>query len=264
MDNIIGSLKTAGKTKTQSIIQFLEYVGIFLSTLIGGFVLDSVDAKLVGVVGVVLYLFATIVFFFLYSPDAIKEVETTNDLKVTDKNTNEKTVVSPATESVRKGAKTQINDITKGKFNPFKKYYPWLTEGLVGIFTILEVLWSVYVYMQIGSFAVIGIIKTVIVLGGLLGIAFIGKYSSKRNWKNFVLISVLLVSAIWIVRPLLNIQLMYYLLAIIVGFLQQVIYVPLNSVYYKHYKDSKDKTRKLTQKMLIGSFLLCLYHLCVW
>jgi len=248
MDNIIGSLKTAGKTKTQSIIQFLEYVGIFLSTLIGGFVLDSVDAKLVGVVGVVLYLFATIVFFFMYSTDATKEGETTNDLKVTDKNTNEKTVVRPATESVRKGAKTQINDITKGKFNPFKKYYPWLTEGLVGIFTILEVLWSVYTYIQVGSFAVIGIIKTVIVLGGLLGIAFIGKYSSKRNWKNFVLISVLLVSAIWIVRPFLNIQLMYYLLAIIVGFLQQIIYVPLNSVYYKHYKDSKDKTRKLTQK----------------
>lgn len=226
MDKINGSLKSADRTKTQSIIQAMEYMGKIIVTLIIGFVLDSVDVRYVAFAGIILYLTATVIFFFVYK---------------TEKTETEQVEV-PVTE------KNQVIEATGKKFNPFKNYYPWLTEALIGAFAIVDVLWGVYAYTQFNSFATVGIMKAIIATGSLISTIAVGKFLVRYNWKKTVIIALVLFALIWIVRPFATNEFLFYGLTIIAGFIEPVFFVPLNSTYYKYYKYDKNKSQKLVQK----------------
>lgn len=233
IDRINGLLKLSEKTKTQSIIFGFEYAGQIIISLVSGYLLDNVDVRLVALVGIILYLITTIVFYFTYN-----EQETLNRNQTTDDNiSNENTVVQHH-ESTNK----------KAKFNPFTTYYPWLTEALIGSLTALDVFWTVYVYINFNSFTIVGIMRAVIALGSLLGAILIEKISSKHNWKNTVLVSVVLFGLLWMVRPFATTNILFYGITIIIGFLTPIILIPLNTTYYKYHKNSKNRSKQLARK----------------
>lgn len=250
---INGSLESSGETKTQSIIQSLEYLGSIITIIISGFLLDSINTKYVALMGIALYFVATVVFFFTYNYKN-KKVDTKgaeNNLITS----LEKFCISEEIIEIVPETPTMPQ---KNKFNPFKNYYPWLTEALVGVVTLLDVLLRVYAYIHFSSFAMVGIMNAVIATSSLLGTIIIGRYSTKHTWGKLTFIAVILTSLIWIVRPFAANEILFFCLSLLSGFLMPLIIVPLDSTYYC---SNKNKSKKLVQKDLFRKLFIVPYSL---
>lgn len=221
---VVGKLKHSSNTKIQGLIQAFGYFGAIISTLVSAFILDNFDAKWVALAGIIIYAVWTTIFFFLYK--GTKE--------------DKKEHMTVETE--------QNQQQVKQKFNPFKNYYPWFCEGLVGIVTILDVIFVLNVYISFSSFVSTAVIKVIISTTNFLGSVIMVSLVKKNNWKVFCFLSIVFAAGATIAISFVNVIWVACILAGVFGIATPMHIVPFDSAFYAYGKFEKDKAKLFAQK----------------
>lgn len=229
---LIGKLKQSSNPKAQSFIQAFDYLGGIVFLLASAFILDRFDSKWVSLAGIIIYVVLTTVFFFLYKEQ------------------------KPAEEAKLEVEKTQNETAKpKQKFNPFKNYYPWVCEGLVGVVTILDVFFVLNAYVAFSTFVSAAVIKIIISVTNLIGSLLIAWLLKKIDWKIIGSVSIVLAAGVTIAISFVNVVWLACILAGVFGLATPFHLVPFDTAFYangNHEKNSarlfamKDTYRKLT------------------
>lgn len=230
MDNLNGRINSASVASNQSIVKIIEYCGQLLFTFISGILLDWISQTTIALIGIVIYVISTIIFYFGYKETPIQNQQQTKEAEQ-----------EPLIE-FSKGK-------TKKSFNPFKNYYPWLTEALIGITAITTVLWNVYCFVEFQSFTSVAIMNTLIALANLIGSIIIKRFGKSKDKLAIIsIISVIMVTIIFFIRPFALNIFMFYTFALLLSLLIPMYEIPLRSTYYRYYKNSKNQKNRLIQK----------------
>lgn len=223
MDNLNGSIKGSAAPSRQSFLIICEKLGSIIFVVISGVLLDNISSKWIALGGIIIYLISTLIFIFGYKDIDFKKQE-----------------MKPLTF---KFDKEKIK-----KFNPIKNYYPWFAESLIGAFTIMEVLFGVYIYANFSSYAIVGYMKAVIYIGGIASSYLFKRISKKYNWTILAIFSMLIINITYFIRPYLLTFGLLYLFSVIQGFLEPLYLLPMNCAYYEMADKSLNHSQNLAKK----------------
>lgn len=228
LNRISGAIGNSTSPRIHSYISIIEYVGALIMAIISGYLLDSVDTKIIALIGMGLYIIFTLTFMYCYTED--------------------ETQIKIQSGEITELEKLNLKQIKENKKFSLKKYNPLIAEGLIGCLTLLDILWPVFIYQKYGTFASVGLMNACYYIGAVIGSYVIGKISVKHSWSCLVIICILLSTIIWIIRPFINSTFILFLLNMLIGFGELITYIALNSVYFAYYKDYKDRGEKLIHK----------------
>lgn len=129
-------------------------------------------------------------------------------------------------------------------FSLFKKYTKFaFAQSLLRVNEITEgIIWPIFIYLSFKSVLKIGMIGTLLGVGGILFTYLIGNFSDKYNKKNIIKAGSLFMILIWAARYFFNNEIIFYILTVMAGFFAILTTVPIDTIFYQFAKkDTADE-----------------------
>jgi len=146
-------------------------------------------------------------------------------------------------------------------FNLFKKYtrYFW-AEFLENIREEFEaIILPVVVFITVKSVISVGIINTLAPMGAILFTLFVGKLSNSKNKQKLMKIGASVMITCWLTRLFFPNQAVFYVISIIVGFVEALVLIPFSSIIYSNAKKENPMEFLLFRELSIGLSRIFVY-----
>ncbi len=120
-------------------------------------------------------------------------------------------------------------------FFSYRKYF--LAEVVENLREEAEgVIYPIFVFLSFGSILSIGYIGTLGTIGSVIFILLVGKYADKVSQRKMMMGGAIILIVVWLVRFFSLNPIIFYSTTLMVGFVEALILIPLNSVVYKKAK----------------------------
>ena len=114
-----------------------------------------------------------------------------------------------------------------------------------------SIIWPIFVFLILKNTISIGFVGTLLSLGSVIFIFFIGRSSDKSNKKTMIKIGALLTTLIWFSRYYLNSEIYIYVLTILIGIFSIMKVIPLNALFYQSVKKSDTEEYIISKEIVI-------------
>ena len=144
-------------------------------------------------------------------------------------------------------------DFVKYK-NLFKKYtrYFW-AEFLENIREEFEaIILPIVILLAIKSIISIGIINTLAQIGAILFTFLVGKLTDKKDKQKLMRIGALVMILCWIARFVFPTATIFYIVSIVVGFVEALVLIPFSSIIYSNAKKEDPMDFLLFREFSVG------------
>jgi MFS family permease len=120
-------------------------------------------------------------------------------------------------------------------FKNYRRYF-W-AEFLENIHEEAEaIILPIVIFITIKSVISIGVVNTLTPIGGILFTFLVGKLSDNQNKQKLMRLGAFIMILCWLVRFIFPNAMIFYIVSIIVGFVEALVLIPFSSIIYSYAK----------------------------
>jgi len=122
----------------------------------------------------------------------------------------------------------------------------------------------IVIFITVKSIISIGIVSTLTSIGGIIFTLFVGKLTDNRSKQTLMRVGAMVMIICWLARFVFPNSTIFYVVSIVVGFVEALVLIPFSSIIYSNAKKEKPMEFLLFREFSVATARIFVYVVAIF